>query len=71
MTKRYKCPFCDNISDELIGFVDKTEWTAYTIDSNGRLYWKEEKGIYTGNYVFECMECNETTMDYTEFEVIE
>ena len=71
MTKQYKCPWCGNISDELIGFIDQTEWDAYQIDSEGELEWQSERDTYHGDIVIECMEYNKTTMDYTEFEVID
>ena len=69
--KKYKCPFCGNISDEIIGFRDQTEWDAYCIDDNGDIDWVSEQDTYHGELVFECMECNETTMQYKDYEVIE
>ena len=29
---RYKCPWCGNISDELVGYTDGTEYDEYSID---------------------------------------
>lgn len=66
MTK-YKCPWCGNISDELVGYTDRTEYDEYSIDEFGELQWLCERGSYDSDIAFECQVCNETTDDWNLF----